>query len=118
MSLEANDTTVPKAATRCNAADSVAPPTPNGTKYDGTIPGGPICRPRDSIHSTVIWADTENGSVAINSAVGRLWPTNLQRDPHVTLVIQESGNSYNFVEIRGTATATTEGADEHINRLA
>jgi PPOX class probable F420-dependent enzyme len=74
--------------------------------------------PDDSIHATVIWADTENGSVAINSAIGRKWPANLQRDPRVTLVIQEKDNPYNFVEIRGTATATTEGADEHINRLA
>jgi PPOX class probable F420-dependent enzyme len=72
----------------------------------------------ESIHSTVIWADAENGSVAINSAIGRVWPSNLQRDPRVTLVIQEKDNPYNFVEIRGTATATTEGADEHINRLA
>lgn len=72
----------------------------------------------DSIHSTVIWADTENGSVAINSAIGRVWPTNLERDPRVTLIVQENGNPYHFVEIRGTASGTTDGADEHINRLA
>jgi PPOX class probable F420-dependent enzyme len=71
-----------------------------------------------SIHSTVVWVDTENGSVAVNSAVGRVWPTNLQRDPRVNVVVQESGNPYNFVEIRGTAEPTTDGADEHIDRLS
>ena len=71
-----------------------------------------------SIHSTVVWVDTEDGNVAVNSAVGRVWPTNLQRDPRVSVVVQESGNPYNFVEIRGEAQGTTAGADEHINRLS
>jgi PPOX class probable F420-dependent enzyme len=71
-----------------------------------------------SIHSTVVWVDTEDGKVAINSAVGRLWPTNLQRDPRVNVIVQEMGNPYNFAEIRGEAEATTDGADKHINRLS
>jgi PPOX class probable F420-dependent enzyme len=73
-----------------------------------------------SLHSTVIWISGENGSVAVNSAVGRVWPANLQRDPHVSLVVQETGNPYHFVEIRGTVSDTAEGseADDHINALA
>jgi PPOX class probable F420-dependent enzyme len=74
--------------------------------------------PDESIHSTVVWVDAENGSVAINSAVGRKWPTNLQRDPRVSVLVQEAGNPYHFTEIRGEAQATTDGADEHINRLS
>jgi len=34
-----------------------------------------------SVHSAVVWANVEDGKVAINSAVGRKWPTNLARDP-------------------------------------
>jgi PPOX class probable F420-dependent enzyme len=71
-----------------------------------------------SIHSTIIWALQEDGAVSVNSAVGRLWPRNLERDPRVTLLVQETGNPYHFVELRGTATATREGADEHIDALA
>ena len=71
-----------------------------------------------SIHSTIVWVDAENGIVAINSAIGRKWPTNLQRDPRVNVLVQETGNPYLFVEIRGQAQATTDGADEHIDRLA
>ena len=73
-----------------------------------------------SMHSTVIWISGENGTVAVNSAIGRLWPANLRRDPHIAIVVQENGNPYHFVEIRGTVSETAEGdeADEHINALA
>lgn len=72
-----------------------------------------------SIHSTIVWISAEDGDrVAVNSAIGRLWPTNLQRDPRVNVLVEEKGNPYHFVEIRGRATGTTDGADEHINALA
>jgi PPOX class probable F420-dependent enzyme len=71
-----------------------------------------------SIHQTVVWISLEGDELAVNSAIGRLWPTNLERDPRISVLVYESGNPYNFVEIRGTATGTTEGADEHINALA
>jgi PPOX class probable F420-dependent enzyme len=72
----------------------------------------------ESIHSTIVWISEEGESVAVNSAVGRLWPTNLERDPRISLVVFEAGNPYHFVEIRGRATGSTDGADEHINALA
>jgi PPOX class probable F420-dependent enzyme len=71
-----------------------------------------------SILSTVVWVSADDDEVAINSAIGRRWPTNLQRDPNVTVLVYEDGNPYNYVEIRGDANATTDGADEHINALA
>jgi PPOX class probable F420-dependent enzyme len=70
-----------------------------------------------SIHNTVVWISSDNGAVSVNSAIGRLWPTNLQRDPRVTVLVQETGNPYHFVEIRGKASASTEDADDHINAL-
>lgn len=72
----------------------------------------------DSIHSTVVWVSLEgDDAVAVNSAVGRLWPTNLQRNAHINVLVFEAGNPYHFVEIRGTAEVAG-GADEHINALA
>jgi PPOX class probable F420-dependent enzyme len=71
-----------------------------------------------SIHDTIVWISVEGDQVAVNSAVGRLWPTNLQRDPRATVLVFEAGNPYHFVEIRGTASGTREGADEHIDLLA
>jgi PPOX class probable F420-dependent enzyme len=71
-----------------------------------------------SIHSTIVWVSAEGDEIAVNSALGRLWPTNLERDPHVSVVVFESGNPYHFVEVRGNATGSTDGADEHIDALA
>jgi len=70
-----------------------------------------------SVLSTIVWISAEDDSVAVNSAKGRRWPTNLERDPRITALVYEAGNPYNYVEIRGRASATTEGADEHINAL-
>jgi PPOX class probable F420-dependent enzyme len=71
-----------------------------------------------SMHSAVVWVDVQDGQVAVNSAVGRTWPTNLERDPQVTVLVMNEANPYEYVEIRGTASGTTEGADDHIDRLA
>jgi PPOX class probable F420-dependent enzyme len=71
-----------------------------------------------TVLNTVAWIDVENGSVAVNSARGRRWPANLERDPRVTVLVYEQGNPYNYVEIRGRASATTQGADEHIDALS
>ena len=71
-----------------------------------------------SIHSTVVWVDTVDGQVAINSAVGRKWPTNLENDPTVTVLVLDEKNPYEYVEIRGKAVSRTDGAKEHIDRLA
>jgi PPOX class probable F420-dependent enzyme len=71
-----------------------------------------------SIHSTVVWVDVQDGKVAVNSALGRKWPTNLQNNPTVNVTVYDEKNPYEYVEVRGTATSTTEGAKEHIDRLA
>ncbi|GAA4981627.1 PPOX class F420-dependent oxidoreductase [Kineococcus glutinatus] len=71
-----------------------------------------------SVHSAVVWVDVEDGKLAVNSAVGRRWPTDLERDPRTTLVVVDEENPYHYVEIRGTATSRLEGADAHIDRLA
>jgi PPOX class probable F420-dependent enzyme len=71
-----------------------------------------------SVHATVVWVDTEDGRLAVNSAVGRTWPSNLERDPRITVTVYDERNPYEYVEIRGRATPELEGADAHIDRLA
>ena len=71
-----------------------------------------------TIHSAVVWISLEDGELAINSAEGRRWPTNLERDPRVTAVVYPDGNPYEYVEIQGTAAGTRDDADAHIDRLA
>ncbi len=71
-----------------------------------------------SIHSAVVWIDLEDGAVSVNSAIGRVWPSNLERDPRATLLVFEQANPYEYIEIRGTASGTTDGAEGQVDRLA
>ena len=74
--------------------------------------------PDGALHSTVVWVDVVGGRLAVNSAVGRRWPTNLERDPRIAVVVYDQSNPYDYVEVRGTARGTLDGAEEHIDRLA
>src|SRR5437763_234973 len=47
--------------------------------------------PDGTITSSVVWISGEDGTVAVNSAIGRRWPSNLDRDPRVTVLVQEAG---------------------------
>lgn len=70
-------------------------------------------------HLTTVWVDVDGDAVVLNSARGRAWPTNLERDPRVTLMVQERENPYEYVAIEGrVAEMTEEGADAHIDKLA
>jgi PPOX class probable F420-dependent enzyme len=71
-----------------------------------------------SILSAVVWVGLEDGELAVNSATGRKWPTNLERDSKITLVVYPADNPYEYVEVQGTASGTREDADDHINRLS
>ena len=71
-----------------------------------------------TIHSTVVWVDVQDGRLAVNSAVGRKWPSNLEARPALTVLVYDEDNPYDYVEVRGSATGTTDGAREHIDRLA
>jgi PPOX class probable F420-dependent enzyme len=71
-----------------------------------------------TIHSTVVWQEPLGDTISVNSAVGRAWPTDLERNPEVNVLVMVEGNPYEYVEIRGRAKGTTDGADEQIDRLA
>jgi PPOX class probable F420-dependent enzyme len=66
-----------------------------------------------------VWVDTEDGRVVLNSAEGRGWVKNVERDPRITCTISNSENPYEYVTIRGRVVEkTTDGADEHIDAMA
>ncbi|MCW2968924.1 MAG: class putative F420-dependent enzyme [Solirubrobacterales bacterium] len=72
-----------------------------------------------SVQVAPTWVDVQDGQPVVNTAEGRAWPRNLQRDPRVTVEVQNMENPYEYVEIRGrVAEITREGADEHINAMA
>jgi PPOX class probable F420-dependent enzyme len=72
-----------------------------------------------SVQVSPTWVDVQDGRPVLNTAEGRAWPRNLERDPRITLEVQNTENPYEYVEIRGrVAERTHEGADEHIDALA
>jgi PPOX class probable F420-dependent enzyme len=72
-----------------------------------------------SVHAVPVWVDLQDGQPVLNTAEGRAWPHNLERDPRVTLTVQNLENPYEYVTIRGrVAERTHEGADAHIDALA
>ena len=71
------------------------------------------------MHGVPVWVDVQDGRPVLNTAEGRAWPRNLERDPRVTLTVQNLENPYEYVEVRGrVAERTHEGADEHIDAMA
>jgi PPOX class probable F420-dependent enzyme len=53
----------------------------------------------------VIWYLVRGDTLVVNSKVGRVWPTNLLRDPRVSLVVEDG---YEWVGVRGRAEAVTD----------
>jgi PPOX class probable F420-dependent enzyme len=76
-------------------------------------------RPDGSVHAAPVWVDVQDGLAVLNTAEGRVWPRNLERDPRVTLTVQNMENPYEYLTIRGrVAERTHEGADQHIDAMA
>jgi PPOX class probable F420-dependent enzyme len=57
-----------------------------------------------SVHSTIIWINREDDNIAFNSARGRVWPANLERDPRVTLTLLDESDPYTYAVLTGSAS--------------
>jgi PPOX class probable F420-dependent enzyme len=75
--------------------------------------------PDGSPQVTPMWVDRDGGTILVNTRIGRVKQKNLARDPRVAISIADQSNPYDKVVIRGhVVSQTTEGADEHIDKLA
>jgi PPOX class probable F420-dependent enzyme len=75
--------------------------------------------PDGSPHVSVVWVDSDDKHLIINTAEGRVKTNNLRKDPRVAATIVNSENPYQQVMIRGrVADVTQNGADEHIDEMA
>jgi len=69
---------------------------------------------------TPTWVDIENGTILVNTAIGRLKQKNVSRDNRVALAIADQNNPYDMVTVRGKVVEQITGkrAEEHIDKLA
>lgn len=67
-----------------------------------------------------VWFDTDGKYILINTNEGRLKDQNMKERPHqITMVIQDPNDPYRYLGIKGkVVSSTTQGADEHINKLS
>ena len=68
---------------------------------------------------SVIWCNSDEDYVLMNTVRGRQKAKNIDRDPRVTILAFDPDNPLRFLEIRGVVKEITEaGAVEHIEELA
>lgn len=66
----------------------------------------PDGRPRQA----VIWYTLDGDELVINSAVGRRWPSNLVRDPRLSIAIADRHDGYRWVGLTGVVRVVTDQA--------
>ena len=71
-----------------------------------------------SPHSTVVWVDSDDGTISFNTARGRAKERHLNSDPRVSLLVVDPQNAWRWLSISGTAELSEDGADAQIDRLA
>jgi PPOX class probable F420-dependent enzyme len=75
-------------------------------------------QPDGSPQVSPVWVKRDGDDLLISTTAGRRKELNLRRDPRVTVVLQPFDSPYEYAEIRGSATLTTEGGPELINELS
>lgn len=69
--------------------------------------------------STIVWCNSDDEYVLVNSAAGRRKDKNIRRDPRVTILSLDPNDVYRWLEIRGVVEEITEeGGVDHIDELA
>src|SRR4030081_518027 len=87
----------------------------NGLNFATVATVMPDCRPE----ATVVWIETDGKYIYFNTAFPRLKARNLKRDNRVAITVFDPARPYrDVVAIRGRAELITEGADQHIDKLA
>ncbi len=75
--------------------------------------------PDGSPQVTPVWVAYDGEHVLVNTARGRQKVENVERDPRVSIEIQDPDNGYNYVQVRGRVVEITEeGADQLIDNLS
>jgi PPOX class probable F420-dependent enzyme len=75
-------------------------------------------RPDGSPQLTTVWVDYDGEDVLFNTAAARKKVRNLEHDPRATVHVYDGNDRYRWVSVSGPVQLTTEGAEEHANKLS
>ncbi|MCW7942433.1 pyridoxamine 5'-phosphate oxidase [Streptomyces hygroscopicus] len=75
-------------------------------------------QPDGSPQLSPVWVMREGDHILFSTTADRRKRKNLDRDPRVSVVVQDPESPYEYAEIRGTAELTTEGGPELIDELS
>lgn len=64
--------------------------------------------PDGAPRQAVIWYRMDGETIVVNSRVGRRWPSNLLRDPRISVAVTDREDGYRWVGITGTAEPVTD----------
>jgi PPOX class probable F420-dependent enzyme len=64
--------------------------------------------PDGTPRQAAVWYTLEGDQIVINSAIGRRWPSNLLRDPRISLAVVDAADGYRWVGVNGTVEAITD----------
>ena len=75
-------------------------------------------QPDGSPQLSPVWVKRDGDQILFSTTVDRRKKKNMDRDPRVSVVVQDPEMPYLYGEIRGTAEFTTDGADDLIDELS
>lgn len=71
-----------------------------------------------STHLTPLWVDWDGEHVVVNTAIGRVKERHMRADPRVSVVVLDRNDVARYVSVTGRAELDTDGAEDHIDKLA
>ncbi len=67
--------------------------------------------------SSIVWCDYDGEHVRINTTAERQKSRNVQRNPKATLLVIDRRDAGRWIEVRGEAELTQEGALQHLDEI-
>jgi PPOX class probable F420-dependent enzyme len=67
---------------------------------------------------SIVWVGRAGEDILVSTVEGRRKHQNLRRDPRATIIVSPRNAPWIYVEVRGTAEMTTEGARDLIEALS
>jgi PPOX class probable F420-dependent enzyme len=72
-----------------------------------------------SVQMNPLWYEFRDGMIVLNGGPARDWLRHIRRDGHVSLLVVDPKNMFRWAQVQGRLLDTTsEGADDHIERLS